>query len=58
MEKEIVDMKDLKEKITNPIFIVYVNASIAASVIMIYHFRPKLPGKSGFCKKIKNIVDH
>jgi hypothetical protein len=53
MEKEIVDMKDLKEKITNPIFIVYVNASIAASVIMIYHFRPKLPGKSGFCKKKK-----
>lgn len=44
MEKEIEDMAELQDKILNPIFIVYVNAAIALSVILIYHFRPKLPG--------------
>ncbi|XP_021956766.1 magnesium transporter NIPA2 [Folsomia candida] len=48
MEKEIEDMAELQDKILNPIFIVYVNAAIALSVILIYHFRPKLPETSTY----------
>ncbi len=49
MEKEIVDMEELTEKITNPVFIIYVNAAVIVSVILLYHFLPKYPG-------LKNIM--
>lgn len=45
MEKEIESMDDLEDKLTNFVFVIYVVLTIVLSLILIYHYRPKLPGK-------------
>lgn len=44
MEKEIANMLELERMIVNPVFVLYVVLCIVASLILIYHYLPRLEG--------------
>ncbi|ODN00835.1 Magnesium transporter NIPA2 [Orchesella cincta] len=48
MEKDIASMYDLQIKLTNLVFVFYVLITIVVSIILIYHFLPKLPDTSTY----------